>query len=177
MSRVGNKPIAIPAGVDLKIEGTQVSVKGPLGELSCIIPDTVTHKIEDGVLSFSRASERPQARANHGLARALVNNLVVGVTEGFKKYLELEGTGYKWEVRDREVVLNVGFSHPVVIPIPDGVEVTIGGIRCEVAGIDKQVVGFVAAQIRGSKPPEPYKGKGIHYLGEYIRRKAGKAGV
>lgn len=177
MSRVGNKPITIPAGVELSIDGTTVHVKGPGGALSCVIPGTVGHTIKGDVLSFSRSGDRPQERANHGLARALVNNMVVGVTDGFKKQLELEGIGYKWEVRGKEVVMNVGFSHPVVIPIPDGIEVKIGGIRCEISGIDKQVVGFIAAQIRGAKPPEPYKGKGIHYVGEYVRRKAGKAGV
>jgi len=177
MSRVGNKPITIPSGVDVKLDGTKVTVKGPKGELSCVIPDTVKYALEDGQLTFSREGEKPQLRANHGLARALVNNLVVGVTEGFKKQLEMAGTGYKWEVRGKEVVLNVGYSHPVHLAIPDGIKVEIAGIRCTVEGIDKQQVGFIAAQIRRVRPPEPYKGKGIKYAGEIIRRKAGKAGA
>jgi large subunit ribosomal protein L6 len=177
MSRVGNKPIQIPSDVEIKTDGSTFAVQGPKGELRCTIPATVKYKIEDGVLTFSRSGNRPQERSNHGLARAMVNNLVVGVTQGFTKQLELAGTGYKWEVSGQQVVLNVGHSHPVKVPIPDGISVDIKGIRCEVAGIDKQVVGFVAAQIRQSRPHEPYKGKGIHYIGEYLRRKPGKAGV
>lgn len=177
MSRVGNKPIQIPEGVTVVPDDTLFTVKGPKGELCCTVPRSVAYKIEDGVLSFSREGNRPQQRSDHGLARALVNNMVTGVTEGFSKSLELAGTGYKWEVRGNEVVINAGFSHPVMIRIPDGVTVTISGIRCAVAGTDKQAVGFLAGQIRAAKPVEPYKGKGIHYVGEYIRRKAGKAGV
>ena len=177
MSRVGNKPITIPSSVTIELDGTNVKVKGPKGELSCLIPDTVSHELNEGVLTFSRKGNRPQLRANHGLARALVNNLVIGVTEGFKKGLEMAGTGYKWEVRGKEVVLNVGFSHAVHIAIPDGISIEIAGMRCAIEGIDKQLVGFVAAQIRRVRPPEPYKGKGIKYAGEIIRRKAGKAGV
>ena len=177
MSRVGNKPIKIPAGVDVKMDGTTFTAKGPKGELSCVIPASVSYEVEDGTLSFKRSGNRPQQRSDHGLARALVNNLVVGVTEGFSKSMELAGTGYKWEVRGKEVVLNVGYSHPVHIEIPEGINVEIAGIRCKVEGIDKQLVGFIAAQIRRVRPPEPYKGKGIKYAGEIIRRKAGKAGA
>ncbi|MBN2083036.1 50S ribosomal protein L6 [bacterium] len=177
MSRVGNKPIQIPSGVEVSTAENLFTVKGPKGQLECTIPPAVRYQIEDGVITFKRDGDRPQQRADHGLARALVNNLVVGVTEGFSKNLELTGTGYKWEVQGKDVVLNVGFSHPVRLPIPEGISVDIKGIRCEVAGIDKQKVGFMAAQIRGTKPVEPYKGKGIHYVGEFIRRKAGKSGV
>jgi large subunit ribosomal protein L6 len=177
MSRVGNKPIQIPSGVEVKADGCQFSVKGPKGELNCTIPASVKYEIADGVITFSRQGNRPQQRSDHGLARALVGNLVQGVTQGFTKQLEIAGTGYKWEVSGGDVVLNVGHSHPVKVPIPDGINVDIKGIRCEVTGIDKQAVGFVAAQIRKCRPHEPYKGKGIHYLGEYLRRKPGKAGV
>lgn len=177
MSRVGNKIIFIPAGVELKADGTQFSVKGKLGELSCTIPGGIAYKIEDGQLSFSRPTERPQDRANHGLARALVNNLVVGVTEGFKRVLELEGTGYKWDVRGNKVVLTVGYSHPVEIELPEGIKAEIKGGTCTITGSDKHMVGFIAAKIRRYKKVEPYKGKGIKYQGEYVRRKAGKAGA
>jgi large subunit ribosomal protein L6 len=177
MSRVGNKIISIPDSVKLTTEGTRFSVKGPLGELSCVIPASVQYKVEDGVLSFSRLGDRPQQRSDHGLARALVNNLIVGVTVGFKRGLELEGTGYKWEVKGNEIVMALGFSHQAIVPIPQGIKVEIKGSQCEVSGIDKQQVGFVAAQIRKRKPVEPYKGKGIRYQGEFVRRKAGKAGA
>jgi len=177
MSRVGNKPIHVPSSVEITMEGSEFTVKGPRGELRCTIPSSVKYDLDNGVLKFSRDGNRPQQRSDHGLSRAMVNNLVVGVTEGFTKQLELFGTGYKWEVAGQEVVLNVGHSHPVKIPIPDGISVEIKGMRCEVGGIDKQAVGFVAAQIRKCRPVEPYKGKGIHYVGEYVRRKPGKAGV
>lgn len=177
MSRIGRKPIQIPEGAEVKAEGQRFEVKGKLGELACEIPASVSYSIVDGIITFTRASDRPQHRADHGLARALVNNLVVGATEGFRKALELEGTGYKWESRGQEVLLNVGFSHSITIPVPAGVQVEMKGATCEVSGPDKQAVGFVAAQIRKARPVEPYKGKGIRYKGEFVRRKAGKAGV
>ncbi|MCC7478623.1 50S ribosomal protein L6 [bacterium] len=177
MSRVGNKVITVPAGVELKAEGVNFSAKGPLGSLSTVIPASVSYSFEEGALRFSRDGNRPQERADHGLARALVNNLVVGVTQGFSKILELEGTGYKWEVRGRQVVMNMGYSHTITIDLPEGVNCEIKGSVCEVKGIDKQVVGFIAAAIRRVRKVEPYKGKGIRYRGEFVRRKAGKAGA
>jgi large subunit ribosomal protein L6 len=177
MSRVGKKPITLPDGVALSIDGTLFTAKGKLGELSCTIPASVQHDFTDNVLTFSRLGDKPQQRADHGLARALVNNLVVGVSEGFTKALELEGTGYKWELRGNSVVLTVGFSHQVTIDLPEGIKCEIRGGNLVVSGIDKQVVGFIAAQIRRVKKVEPYKGKGIRYKGEYVRRKAGKAGA
>lgn len=177
MSRVGNKVIPIPSAVTLKTDGVNFSVVGPLGELGCVIPANVDYKVEDGILSFSRRGDKPQQRADHGLARALVNNLVQGVTLGFRRVLELEGTGYKWEVRGTNVLLTVGFSHQVEVPIPPGIKVEIKGGQCDISGTDKQVVGFVAAQIRKVKKVEPYKGKGIRYQGEFVRRKVGKAGA
>jgi large subunit ribosomal protein L6 len=177
MSRVGNKIITIPDGVDLKTEGQAFTAKGKLGQLSVTIPEGVDFTFEDGVLHFTRRGDKPQQRADHGLARALVNNVIVGVSEGFKKVLELEGTGYKWDVRGREVVLTVGYSHPVAIPLPEGVNAEVKGGTLTISGIDKQQVGFIAAQIFKKKPVEPYKGKGIRYQGQYVRRKAGKAGA
>jgi len=177
MSRVGKKPIAIPDGVTVAGEGTQFTVKGKLGELSCMVPGSVTYTISDGAIVFARQGDRPQQRADHGLARALVNNMILGVTEGFRKTLELEGTGYKWEIRGSEIVLTVGYSRPIAIAIPAGVKCEIRGSTCDVSGADKQLVGFIAAQIRRVRKVEPYKGKGIRYRGEFVRRKAGKAGA
>jgi large subunit ribosomal protein L6 len=177
MSRVGNKIIFIPDGVDVKFDGNVVTAKGKLGEQTVTFPTSVSYTHEDGQISFSRTSDRPQQRSDHGLARALVNNAIVGVSEGFKKILELEGTGYKWEVRGREVVLTVGYSHPVVIPLPEGVNAESKGGIMTISGPDKQLVGFVAAQIFDKKRVEPYKGKGIRYQGQFVRRKAGKAGA
>ncbi len=145
--------------------------------MSCDIPPSISYEINDGVITFARSGEKPQDRADHGLARALVNNLVVGVSEGFKKSLEITGTGYKWEQRGNAVVLTVGFSHPVEIPVPQGIDIEIKSSNLTVSGADKHMVGFVAAQIKKAKPVEPYKGKGIKYADEYIRRKAGKAGA
>jgi large subunit ribosomal protein L6 len=177
MSRIGNRVIKIPDGVEVISTSQEFTVKGKLGQLSCVIPDTVGYSVEDGEIRFTRSSNLPQHRANHGLARALVNNLVVGVTEGFKKQLELEGTGYKWEVKGSDVVMSLGYSHQVIIPVPADLKVEITGGRCLVSGIDKQRVGFMAATIRSKRRVEPYKGKGIRYTGEYVRRKAGKAGA
>jgi large subunit ribosomal protein L6 len=177
MSRIGNRIIKIPEGVEITTAGQEFTVKGKLGQLSCLIPDTVSFAIENGELRFSRSCNLPQHRANHGLARALVNNLVLGVTEGFKKQLELEGTGYKWEVKGKDVVMSLGYSHQVIIPIPEDLKVEITSNRCLVSGIDKQRVGFMAATIRSKRSVEPYKGKGIRYTGEFVRRKAGKAGA
>lgn len=177
MSRVGNKIIKVPEGVDVKFDGNVVTAKGKLGTQTVTIPMSVGYTSEDGTISFSRSSERPQNRADHGLARALVNNAIVGVSEGFKKVLELEGTGYKWDVRGRDVVLTVGYSHPVSIPLPEGVNAEVKGGTMTITGPDKQLVGFTAAQIFDKKRVEPYKGKGIKYQGQYVRRKAGKAGA
>jgi large subunit ribosomal protein L6 len=177
MSRVGNKIIKIPEGVDVSFNGNVVTAKGKLGTQTVTIPLSVSYANEDGTISFSRTSERPQNRADHGLARALVNNAIVGVSEGFKKVLELEGTGYKWDVRGREVVLTVGYSHPVNIPLPEGINAEVKGGTMTITGADKQQVGFIAAQIFDKKRVEPYKGKGIKYQGQFVRRKAGKAGA
>ena len=177
MSRVGNKIIKLPDGVDVQFDGTTVTAKGKLGTQTVTIPASVSYTQEDGTITFSRSGDRPQQRSDHGLARALVSNAVVGVSEGFKKVLEIEGTGYRWEVRGRDVVLTVGYSHPVVIHLPEGINAEVKGGTLTVSGPDKHMVGFVAARIFDRKRVEPYKGKGIRYQGQFVRRKAGKAGA
>ncbi|MFQ5943937.1 MAG: 50S ribosomal protein L6 [Anaerolineales bacterium] len=178
MSRVGHMPISIPDGVEVKIDGARVHVKGPKGELEQGFRPEIAIQEEDGTLRLTRESDEPQIKALHGLTRALLNNMVVGATDGFEKALEVHGVGYRAELKGSTLVLNVGFSHSVEIPPPGGIQFDVdtraGTIK--VQGIDKQLVGQVAADIRKVRPPEPYKGKGIRYQGEYVRRKAGKAG-
>lgn len=179
MSRIGKLPINIPGGISIDIQGTTVKVKGPKGTLSQSINPDMSVKIEDGVFTVERPSELKHHKALHGLTRALVNNMVVGVTDGFSKKLQLEGVGYRAEMKGKTLVLNVGYSHPVDIepPTPEtAFAVEDRGKLITVTGIDKQIVGEVSALIRKQRPPEPYKGKGIRYVGEHVRRKAGKAG-
>lgn len=182
MSRVGLKEIAIPANVKTKIEGTTLFVEGPKGKLTAPIPDGIEAKLEDGKLSFSRELNDGPTRAKHGLARALANNCVVGVTEGFKKSLQIIGVGYRVNVSGNTVELHLGYSHPINFQLPDGITATseqerqTKSIVLTVEGIDKQLVGQVAANLRSLRKPEPYKGKGVRYLGEQILRKAGKSG-
>jgi large subunit ribosomal protein L6 len=171
-------PISIPDGVEVNIEGARVRVKGPKGELEQGFRPELAITEEDGLLRVSRASDEPGVRALHGLTRALLNNMVVGTSEGFEKILEVHGVGYRAELKGSTLVLNVGFSHSVEFPPPGGIQFDVdtrAGI-IKVQGIDKQLVGQVASDIRKVRPPEPYKGKGIRYQGEYVRRKAGKAG-
>ncbi|MFQ5921451.1 MAG: 50S ribosomal protein L6 [Anaerolineales bacterium] len=178
MSRIGYMPISIPDGVEVKIEGARVRVKGPKGELEQGFRPEIAIEEEDGTLRVTRESDEPQVRSLHGLTRALLNNMVVGTSEGFEKSLEVHGVGYRAELKGSTLVLNVGFSHSVEITAPSGIQFDVdtraGTIK--VIGIDKQLVGQVASDIRKVRPPEPYKGKGIRYRGEYVRRKAGKAG-
>ena len=178
MSRIGLQPISIPEGVEVKIEGTRVRVKGPRGVLEQGFRSEIAINEEDGVLRLTRDSDEPQVRALHGLTRALLNNMVVGTSKGFEKTLEVHGVGYRAELKGSTLVLNVGFSHSVEMPPPDGIsyEVDTRAGIIKIQGIDKQLVGQVASDIRKVRPPEPYKGKGIRYQGEYVRRKAGKAG-
>jgi len=178
VSRIGLMPISIPDGVEVEIEGARVRVKGPKGELEQGFRSEIAIKEEDGTLRLTRESDEPQVRALHGLTRALLNNMVVGTSEGFDKTLEVHGVGYRAELKGSTLVLNVGFSHLVEIAPPSGIQFDVdtrAGI-IKVVGIDKQLVGQVASNIRKVRPPEPYKGKGIRYKGEYVRRKAGKAG-
>jgi large subunit ribosomal protein L6 len=170
-------PIPVPKGVEVKIDGAQVTVKGPKGELSREINPEMKLEQGDGQIVVSRPSDQAQHRAQHGLTRALVNNMVQGVSEGFTKTLEMQGVGYRAQMQGRDLVLAIGFSHPVNVPPPSGIEFEVEGTsRIIVKGINREHVGQVAADVRKIRPPEPYKGKGIRYLGEYVRRKAGKAG-
>jgi large subunit ribosomal protein L6 len=177
MSRVGKVPITIPSGIEVKIEGSRVTVKGPKGQLSRdLIPDMKLN-LSDGVLTVARPGDHPRHRAAHGLTRTLIQNMVTGVSEGFAKTLELQGVGYRAQMQGANLVLAVGYSKPVEVPPPPGIEFEVEGTsRVIVRGINKEDVGQTAADVRKVRPPEPYKGKGIRYLGEYVRRKAGKAG-
>jgi large subunit ribosomal protein L6 len=176
MSRVGRKEIALPGGVEVRQDGQRAVVKGPKGTLEAPLAPGITMKIEDNVVRLIRADDARQSRAYHGLTRALVANSVRGVHEGFKKELDIIGVGYRAEVREKEVVFQLGYSHPIHFPIPEGISIEIDkGGHVVVSGIDKQQVGQVAAEIRGLRKPDPYKGKGIKYSDEVIRRKAGKA--
>lgn len=176
MSRIGKKPIAIPSGVEVTIGKTKIDVKGPKGALSTPVHERIVVAKDGESLVVTRADETRIARAQHGLRRTLIANCIEGVTKGFEKTLEVVGVGYKVQVQGKNVVLNVGYSHPVEFPLPAGIEAKAEGIKLTISGIDKQLVGEVAAQIRRVRPPEPFKGKGIKYADETIRRKAGKSG-
>lgn len=178
MSRIGVKPIPVPAGVVITLsDSNDVTVKGPKGELAQTFTPLLSIVQEDGVIQVSRPSEERKVKALHGLTRSLLNNMVVGVTDGYTKNLEILGVGYRAAMDGKNLVLNVGYSHPVRMIAPDGITYAVeGNNRVSVSGINKQVVGEEAARIRGTRPPEPYKGKGIRYQGEVVRRKAGKAG-
>ncbi|MBI4571175.1 MAG: 50S ribosomal protein L6 [Chloroflexi bacterium] len=177
MSRIGRLPITIPSSVQVKVEGSSVSVKGPKGELYREVHPDISVQLDGGSLKVSRPSDQPRHRALHGLTRALLANMVAGVELGFSKTLELQGVGYRVQQMGKNIQLAVGYSHPVDVPAPDGITLEVeGNNRIHVRGIDKELVGQLAAEIRGIRPPEPYKGKGIRYEGEHVRRKAGKAG-
>ncbi|HSK07729.1 MAG TPA: 50S ribosomal protein L6 [Acidimicrobiia bacterium] len=177
MSRIGKAPVTVPSGVDVKVDGLRVTVKGSKGELSREFTDRVNFSIDDGVVTVARADDTRESRALHGLSRALLANMVEGVSDGFSKVLEIHGVGYRATLKGNDVELLVGFSHPVEVKAPEGITLEVPEpARIVVSGIDKEQVGQVAADIRKIRPPEPYKGKGIRYAGEYVRRKAGKAG-
>lgn len=178
MSRIGKKPVDIPDKVEVKIDGDVVTAKGPLGTLSVKVRPEVNVVMEDKqiIVSVDNAKDR-KIRAFHGLTRTLINNIVVGVSKGFSKHLDIVGVGYRAQLEGKNLVLQLGYSHPVVIEPPAGIEIKLeSNTKIEVFGADKQAVGDLASDIRGKRPPEVYKGKGIRYRGEYIRRKAGKAG-
>ncbi len=178
MSRIGKKAIGIPAGVTVKVANGEVQVKGPKGNLTCAVPEGIVAKIEGDLLSFDRPDDSKPARARHGLARALANNMVIGVSKGFIKRLEIEGVGYRAEVKGNSLNLLLGFSHPVEVAIPSGLKVAVEqNTKVSIEGPDKQMVGQFAADVRSLRPPEPYKGKGVRYDDEHIRRKVGKAGA
>ncbi|MFN2137492.1 MAG: 50S ribosomal protein L6 [Candidatus Promineifilaceae bacterium] len=178
MSRIGKAPISLPKGVSVDLDGSEVTVNGPKGTLSQTFHPDMSFDLDDGVLSVTRPSDSRDHRSLHGLTRSLLNNMVVGVSDGFTRVLRIEGVGYRAEMDGKTLVLNVGYSHPINFePEQDmSFEVEDRGKTIRVFGIDKQMVGEIAAQIRKTRPPEPYKGKGVRYDGEYVRRKAGKAG-
>ncbi len=178
MSRIGRKPITVPSGVEVSIDGPTVKVKGPKGELSHTLAEPITvERAEDGALHVKRPDDERRSRALHGLSRSLINNMVVGVSEGYSRTLEIHGTGYRVQAKGSDLEFSLGFSHPVVVSPPEGVNFRVERpTQFVVEGIDKQQVGEVAANIRKIRPPEPYKGKGVRYQDEHVRRKAGKAG-
>jgi large subunit ribosomal protein L6 len=178
MSRIGKSPIDLPSGVEVKVSGNVVSVKGPKGTLTQEIQPSMSVDIDDGTVTVSRENDERQVRALHGLTRSLINNMVIGVTDGYSKELTAVGVGYRAALKGNTLELQVGFSHPVSIEAPDGITFDVPEpTKIIVSGIDKQKVGQIAANVRAVRPPEPYKGKGIRYVDEYVRRKAGKAGV
>ncbi|MHC5247565.1 50S ribosomal protein L6 [Enterococcus sp. HY326] len=177
MSRIGNKVVVLPAGVEVTQKGNDVTVKGPKGELTRPFSSDITMNIEGSEVTFTRPNDSKEMKTIHGTSRANFNNMVVGVSEGFQKALELIGVGYRAQLQGTKLVLNVGYSHPVEITPPAGVTVEVpANTQVIVKGINKEDVGELAANIRGVRPPEPYKGKGIRYVGEYVRRKEGKTG-
>ena len=176
MSRIGKQPIAIPSGVTITADSSSVIVKGPKGELSCAVLSGVTVKEEDGTIVVTRKNDEKVNKSNHGLMRTLINNMVIGVIEGYSKKLEITGVGYRNQVQGQTIKMSLGFSHEIEYKLPDGIQASSEQNVITISGIDKQLVGQVAAEIRAFKKPEPYKGKGIAYVGERILRKSGKSG-
>jgi len=178
MSRIGKKPIAIPKGVTVKVDGNTVDVKGPKGQLRQPLPPGISAAVEDGQLVTKKSSDTRELDAFHGLARSLVNNAVTGVTEGFKKELDIVGVGYRAEVKGKQVVLALGYSHPINFDVPAGIEIAIEKqTHLTVTGVDRQLVGQVAANLRRLRKPDPYQQKGVRYTGEVLKKKAGKTGA
>ena len=178
MSRIGRAPITVPAGVEIKLDGNAITVKGPKGTLTREFNQNMTVAVDNGVLTVSRPNDAKENRALHGLTRTLINNMIVGVTNGYKKELDVNGVGYRVAKEGNKLVMNLGFSHQVIMEEKDGITIEVPGPnKIIIHGTDKQVVGQFAAEVRGKRPPEPYKGKGIKYVDEVIRRKAGKTGA
>ncbi len=177
MSRIGRQPIAVPAGVDVKIDGSTVTVKGPKGTLTKTVHSNMNVAMENGEIKVTRPDESNLNKSLHGLTRTLINNMVIGVTEGYSKELEVNGVGYRAAKQGKDLVLNIGYSHQVIIPEAEGISIEVPSPnKIVISGPDKQMVGQFAAEVREKRPPEPYKGKGIKYADEHIRRKEGKAG-
>ena len=174
MSRIGKKPVVIPKGVVVQTVGTTVTAKGPKGELAMVLPPTVTAEVKEGVIVVSSPEDTAQGRSRHGLARSLIANMVAGVEKGYSIELELQGVGFRAAVQGSKLTMNIGYSSPVVFETPKGILVAVKESLITVSGADKQLVGDVAARIRSFYPPEPYKGKGIRYKGEHVKRKTGK---
>jgi large subunit ribosomal protein L6 len=177
MSRIGRLPVNVPSGVTVSVKDHEVSVQGPKGQLTLAYASPISVKVESGAVTVARPDDGKRSRALHGLTRTLISNMVEGVTRGFSKNLEIQGVGYRAQLQGKKLGLQLGFSHPVVFEPPTGIEIKVEGQnKIQISGADKQQVGQVAAQIRSIRPPEPYKGKGIRYEGERVRRKLGKAG-
>lgn len=177
MSRIGRLPISVPAGVEVKVDGNLVSVKGPKGSLEHSVPSPIAVELVEGTLTVTRPNDERESRSLHGLTRTLISNLIVGVTAGYEKKLEIVGTGYRVQAKGNDLEFALGYSHPVAVMAPEGITLTVESpTKLSVSGIDKQQVGEVAANIRKLRKPDPYKGKGVRYAGEIIRRKVGKAG-
>ncbi|MBV7363466.1 50S ribosomal protein L6 [Actinomycetaceae bacterium TAE3-ERU4] len=177
MSRIGRLPVSVPASVEINLDGSEITVKGPKGQLNHTIPAPIEVSIEGSELLVKRPNDERKSRSLHGLTRTLIQNMVIGVTDGFEKKLEIVGTGYRVVAKGKDIEFALGFSHPVPVVAPEGIEFKVEGpTKLTVAGIDKQLVGEVAANIRKIRKPEPYKGKGVRYAGEQVRRKVGKAG-
>lgn len=177
MSRIGRLPISVPAGVEVSVDGAAVKVKGPKGELTHTVAAPITAVVEDGTVSVSRPNDERESRSLHGLTRTLIANMIQGVSQGYTKQLEIIGTGYRVQAKGADLEFALGYSHPVPFEAPEGITLSVEGVnKVNVSGIDKQQVGEVAAKIRKLRLPDPYKGKGVRYTGEQIRRKAGKAG-
>jgi large subunit ribosomal protein L6 len=177
MSRIGKKPVTVPTGVTVNLANGQLAVKGPKGELKRPVPGLVTLKVEKAAVTITRENDEPATRARHGLVRALVNNMVEGVTKGFERKLEINGVGYKAEVAGDKLTMALGYSHPVVFQLPKGVGAKVDKNIIILSGIDRELLGQTAAKVRSFRPPEPYKGKGVKYLEEHIKRKVGKTGA
>lgn len=177
MSRIGRLPISVPAGVEVKVTGNVVSVKGSKGELSHTVPSPILVDLDESTLTVTRPNDERESRSLHGLTRTLISNMIIGVTDGYKKNLEIVGTGYRVQAKGSDLEFALGFSHPVAVKAPEGITLTVEGpTKVSVSGISKQQVGEVAANIRKLRKPDPYKGKGVRYAGEVVRRKVGKSG-
>lgn len=177
MSRIGRKPVVIPAGVEVKVDGQNVTVKGPKGTLHSTIHHLITAKVEGNEVIVTRADDENLSRSVHGLSRTLINNMVVGVSQGFKKQLEVQGVGYRVQKQGKDMIMTLGYSHPVVVSDTDDIKIEVPDPNhIVITGIDKQKVGQFAAEVREKRPPEPYKGKGVRYAGEHVAHKEGKAG-
>jgi large subunit ribosomal protein L6 len=177
MSRIGKRPVPVPAKVTVTIDGQAVTVKGPKGELSRVLPEGIVISQEESAITVTPESESRRSRERHGLCRTLIANMIEGVTNGYQKRLEIQGVGYRAQVQGTKLNMSLGYSHPVIFDPPEGIQFAVeNNTNVIVSGIDKEIVGNVAAKIRDARPPEPYKGKGVRYAGEYVRRKAGKAG-
>ena len=177
MSRIGKAPITVPSGVDTRVDGQTVTVKGPKGELSQVLPGAISVSIEDGTVTVNRPDDHRDNRSLHGLSRSLVNNMIVGVTEGYKQDMEIFGVGYRVVAKGQDLEFALGYSHPVPVTAPDGITFAVdGATKFSISGIDKQQVGQIAANIKRLRKHDPYKGKGIRYAGEQVRRKVGKTG-